>query len=130
MIALDTNVLLRYLVQDGDTQALIATRLIENDLSVENRGFVSLAVVCELVWALGHTYKQSRAVIADTLFQILDAPQIEMDDDHLVRAALEQSSGDIADTLIHLVGQACGCTHTVTFDRKFARLPGVELLSI
>jgi predicted nucleic acid-binding protein len=42
-------------------------------------------------------------------------------------AAIAQPRPDLADTLLHEVGKARNCERTVTFDRKFARLPGVEL---
>ncbi len=129
MIALDTNVLLRYLVQDGGNQAVIATRLIENDLSAENPGFVSLPVMCELVWALSQTYAQPRAAVVEAVLALLEASQIEVESRQIVRDAAEQKRADIADGLIHFVGQNHGCSKTVTFDRKFARLARVEMLT-
>ena len=45
-----------------------------------------------------------------------------------MRAALSHTTADGADWPIHLLGQEAGCRSTVTFDRRFARHPGVELL--
>ncbi len=129
MIALDTNVLLGYFVQDGGIQASIATQLIEEELSLSDQGFVSLAVVCELVWALRITYRQTQTSINGVLRELIEAPQIHIEQQELVTAAISEAAGDIADTIIHLVGKSKGCTKTVTFDRKFARVPGVELLT-
>ena len=53
MIGLDTNVLLRYLVQDDPAQSPKATEVIERRLSMENTGFVSLVCILEIVWILG-----------------------------------------------------------------------------
>ena len=46
MIGLDTNVLVRYLVQDDPVQSEIANSIMENEISLENRGFVSCVVLC------------------------------------------------------------------------------------
>ena len=129
MIALDTNVLLRYFVQDGDHQAAIATHLIEQILSADKPGYISLPVVCEVVWAMQTTYRQSRLAIATSLSFLLDSTQVEVEAGEIVAAALGQTGCDIADAIIHLVGQKYGCTKTITFDKKFARLAGVELLA-
>ena len=52
MIGLDTNVLVRYLIQDDPAQALLATKLIEENCSKHSPGRLSLVVLCELVWVL------------------------------------------------------------------------------
>ncbi len=128
MIALDTNVLLRYLVQDGDDQATIATQLIEQLLSHDKRGFVSLPVVCEVAWALQSIYRQPRATIAMSISLLLDTMQVEVEAADIVAHAVAQTGCDIADAIIHFSARKHGCTKTVTFDKKFARLSGVELL--
>jgi predicted nucleic-acid-binding protein len=51
VIGLDTNVLVRYVMQDDDRQSKLATRLIES-LSAESPGYVPLAAIVELVWVL------------------------------------------------------------------------------
>lgn len=128
MIALDTNVLLRYIVQDGGDQAQAANAFVERELSPASPGFVSLVVLCEMAWALGKTYRQPRSRIAGAVAALLEAPQVEVEAEPVVRAALSASAGDLADAVIHHVGQANGCVRTLTFDRKFARLAGVDLL--
>jgi predicted nucleic-acid-binding protein len=128
MIALDTNVVLRYLVQDDPGQARAATELMENTLSVANPGFISLVVLCEITWALKSVYGQEQAVIAATLRALMDAPQIEVESVTLVDAALRAKGFDVADSIIHQIGVAKGCDKTLTFDKRFARQDGVELL--
>jgi predicted nucleic-acid-binding protein len=49
MFALDTNVLVRYIAQDDRSQAALAVRFIENELSAESRGYVSLVALLETV---------------------------------------------------------------------------------
>ena len=49
MIGLDTNVLVRYIVQDDPTQSEIAALFIETELSDDCLGFINIIVFCELV---------------------------------------------------------------------------------
>ena len=127
MIALDTNILVRYLVEDDPVQARAARRLIE-DLTDEEPGFVSLVVLCELAWSLHHTYRHSHQRIAMAIGALLDTRQLEVEAPDIVARSLETASPDIPDALIHEIGKAAGCSRTLTFDRKFARIEGVELL--
>lgn len=128
MIAVDTNVLLRYIVQDDRDQFALAERFLEQELSPQEPGFVSLVAVCEIAWALERTYDLPREAIANAIMGLTKTPQLELESEDLVRVAAAQTRFTIADTLIHLIGQARNCAGTVTFDRKFARMDGVELL--
>ena len=128
MIALDTNVLVRYLVEDDPVQAHAARTFIETKLSDDTPGFVSLSVLCELVWTLGHAYRFSRNAITGVIEALLESRQIEIERASVVALAIGDDRADLTDAIIHEVGRANGCDRTVTFDRKFARLPGVEIL--
>lgn len=128
MIALDTNLLLRYVVEDHAAQTEQARAFIENTLSGETPGFVSLVVVCELVWSLMRSYGRTRAEVVNILAAFLDVGQLQMEAPDILRRALAATDADIADALIHEIGQAYGCSKTITFDRRFARLVGVERL--
>ena len=129
MIAIDTNIFVRYLVQDDPSQGAIATNLLENMLTSENPGFVSLVAVLELDWVLRTQYKFSSLIAANAIAALMCSPSLIFESDAAVRAALGFKHGDLADNILHEVGQANGCTKTVTFDKKFARLEGVELLA-
>ena len=128
MIALDTNVLVRYIAQDGGKQADIATQIIEAQLSEAEPGFVSLPVICELVWTLRTGYKRSRSDVGAAIILLMNARQLVVDQQDVIAKAINDDRADIVDAIIHLMGQSADCAKTVTFDGKFARLPGVELL--
>ena len=66
MIALDTNVLVRFLVQDDPEQARLATEVIDR-LSDAAQGFVSREVLVELVWVLERAYRIGRVEIAGAM---------------------------------------------------------------
>ena len=59
MIGLDTNVLVRYIMQDDAKQSLKATKLMES-LTVDEPGFVSLVSMVELGWVLSSSYDLNR----------------------------------------------------------------------
>ena len=132
MIGLDTNVLLRYLVQDDPAQSPKATEVIERRLSMENTGFVSLVCILEIVWILGSLYKRTREQIADHVEMILAADTLEVQNEQEVYqavVALRNGSGTFQDALIGALGSWRGCTATLTFDQGAAkRLNGFQLL--
>lgn len=60
MIALDTNVLVRYLVEDDPKQSAAAARAIERATARGEEIFIGQIVLCELVWVLSHAYDFTR----------------------------------------------------------------------
>ena len=128
MKAVDTNVLLRFLVQDDAQQSPIATRLLEEKLTVEQPGFVPIVAVLELDWVLRSQYGFSVEIVAHTIAGLMASPNLVFEHSNAVEAALDFVYGDLADNILHQTAQANGCSGTLTFDRKFARLEGVELL--
>jgi predicted nucleic-acid-binding protein len=132
MIALDTNVLLRYLVQDDPAQSQKATDVIEHRLTVEEPGFISLVSILEIVWVLRSLYKRSNAQIAGHIEMILAADTLQVQNEQEVyRAviALRSGSGAFEDALIGALGAWWGCSATLTFDQNAAkRLTGFQLL--
>ena len=131
MIGLDTNVVIRYLAQDEPRQAAAATRLMERTLSVDNPGFVSIVVICEIAWALAECYAADRERLRTVIEGLLGTRQIIVESPALVWKALRSwrgSAADLSDALIGELAAAQGATETVTFDKAAARLAGFALL--
>jgi predicted nucleic-acid-binding protein len=131
MIGLDTNILVRYLAQDDPVQSPKATELIEQRLSEENPGFVSIVVMVETVWVLDRAYGLADHAIAAAIERALRVDVLVVESEQEVFAAmiaLKEGHGSFADALIGAVGARAGCSHTMTFDRKASRLPGFKLL--
>ncbi len=130
MIGLDTNVLVRYIMQDDARQSALADRLIES-LSVEAPGFVSLVTVIELVWVLSSAYRLTDAKVAEGLETLLRTREILVDQAETVWKAVRDFQGtraDFADCLIAQAGRMAGCETTMTFDREAAKLDGMTRL--
>ncbi len=61
MIGLDTNVLVRFLVEDDAEQAVRAKGVVRRAIERDEKLFVSDVVVCELAWVLERAYGLGRA---------------------------------------------------------------------
>jgi predicted nucleic-acid-binding protein len=131
MIGLDTNILVRYVMQDDPKQSAKATRLIES-LAPEAAGFVSVIALIELVWVLTSCYDLTREQIAQALDALLRAKELVLDRAEQVSQALRvfrASSADFADCLIERTAHAAGCDRTMTFDRTAANSAGMMLVT-
>ncbi len=131
MKGIDTNVLVRYLVQDDAAQVRAANHFIETVCTEEDPGFISHVVLCEITWVLESNYHQARDKIAGVIELLLQVGNIEVMSPDVVWRALEdfrQSNADFADHLVARSHEACGCNTTVTFDKKAAKQTGFTLL--
>ena len=133
MKALDTNVLVRFLVDaEGDPeQHEIAADFIETHCTAESPCAVSTIALCELAWVLQRAYKVPRADIADQIGELLDAQQLVVADRELMRRALgdyRESSADFPDHLIAWFGKAAGAERTATFDKKAGKVPHFQYI--
>src|SRR5262249_47430287 len=100
MKGLDTNILVRYLVQDDRKQAERASAYIRKTTADGESCFINLVVLCELVWVLESAYEYTKNEIADVLEKILITKQFEIEAKDLVRQAVQdyrQGRGDLAD---------------------------------
>lgn len=130
MIGLDTNVLVRYVLQDDPRQSPRANRLIES-LSADAPGFVPVVALVELAWVLGAGYKLPRAQLAAVLEALLRSKELVIDRADLVMQALARfstGSADFADALIERMAAAAGCATTMTFDQGAAKATGMSLV--
>ena len=124
MVGLDTNVLIRYIVQDDPSQSSAATRLIEEHCTAEVPGYVSATVLVELAWVLTRAYGYEKPVVIGVIRQVLRTAELVVEGHHIIWAALrefESGTADFADYLIAHRNHARGCARTCTFDRRAAR---------
>ncbi len=127
MFALDTNVLVRFLVEDDELQSLRASKLIAAAISRDEPLFVSGLVVCELVWVLETAYKVRKQEVVSTLKQLLHAKHLCFDDEDCLNRGLhayEQGRGDFSDYLIREHAMVKGCVEVKTFDKALLREAG------
>ena len=130
MIGLDTNVLVRYLVQDDPVQSPRATELIERRLDEDNPGFISVVTMTETVSVLERAYGFSDAEVSATIERLLQTDVLVVDSEADVFSAMTvvaEGGGSFADALIGMLNRKAGCSGTLTFDRKASRLPHFAL---
>jgi predicted nucleic-acid-binding protein len=124
MLALDTNVLVRFLVEDDEVQSARAAKLVGRAIGEGEQLFVSDVVLCEVVWVLRASYGFERAEIAGVLQRMLVAAHLTFaGSDRLKRAAesFEHGKGDFADYVIREQALAAGCERVATFDRALLK---------
>lgn len=131
MIGLDTNVIVRFLAQDDESQSPIATRFIAR-LSRERPGFISSVVLAEMTWVLARAYKASREDIARAVEGLLRSSELIVENTDAAYRALgvyrASQSGEFADALIAQTAALAGASETVTFDKTAAAAFGMRLL--
>ena len=130
MIALDTNVLVRFLAQDDDAQFQVAAGLIEG-CTRDAPGYVCREAMIELVWVLERAYKYSRDEIAEALLNIVTASQLSVENAQDIASVVNlyrKEGYDFADLMIRQAAQRNENRVLKTFDQKLAKLDGVELL--
>ncbi len=130
MIAVDTNVIVRSLINDDVAQTAAANRLLES-LTTQNPGFVCREVVIELVWVLERVYKLTRATIGGAILELIASNDLIVENDQAMTLAAYrymQGGVDFADLMILAAADHRRATPLYTFDRKFTQFEGVTLL--
>ena len=131
MIALDTNVLLRLLLNDDAAQSRKARHEVETVEALNQPVLLNDIVIAEAVWTLRGKYDTAKPDLLRILRAVLDTASFAFESRPVLTEALtlcEQSSADFPACLIAAKNAAAGCTHTATFDRAMRGLPAIKLL--
>ena len=127
MIALDTNVLVRFLVEDDKAQSKRAKKLVEKALKDEEELFVPDLVMVETVWVLKRSYGLKKEAISKVLRMLLGSRNLRFESsDRLARAisAYEKGRGGFSDYLIREVALERECESVATFDQVLQKEEG------
>lgn len=131
MIGIDTNILVRFLVDDHPGQNDLARSFMANR-TADDPAYVSAVVLAEAVWVLTRRLKYPLSTITELLQGLLATDGLIFEHTEELDALLsnDQPRSDLADHLISWAAQRAGCHRTVTFDETAARrVPGMELLA-
>lgn len=131
MIGLDTNVLVRYLTRDDETQFRAARRLLDQIAASGETAHIDVIVLAELAWVLEISYGFDRPTLVSTLEHLLETIEFTIEDRDLVADALSdfaKGKAGFADYLIGARNRAAGCEVTATFDRALRRSEGFRVL--
>ena len=120
MKALDTNILVRFLVRDDEKQARAVYSVFKQAEMNGDRLIVPLLVVLEIIWVLESAYAVSREEILDALETLLLMPLLAFEAQPAIRrfiTSARDSRADLADLLIAASAVFSGCDSVLTFDR-------------
>jgi len=121
MKALDTNVLIRFLVQGDVNQADKVIQLFSRAEQNKDVLFVPLLVVLEVIWVLQSAYSVTREDIILAINNLLQMQVLEFESQGVVRnfiCCANQYSYDLSDILIAQSAVTANCETTLTFDKK------------
>ena len=121
MIALDTNVLVRFLVEDDPQQCAAAARVVDDAVAAGEPIYLSDLVLAELVWVLERAYGFSREDISATLRRLFSAAAAVFDSSARVARAIERydaGKAGFADYLLVQHALAAGAAAFYTFDKR------------
>lgn len=131
MNALDTNVLIRFLVQDDELQSKKVYDLFIHSEKKKESLYISTLVVLEIIWVLESAYRVKRNDIIHAINELMLMPVLDFERQILVREFLisaEKSNFDLSDLLIAHSASVSGCETTLTFDKKAAKIKLFKLL--
>ncbi|MGZ8193173.1 MAG: PIN domain-containing protein [Methylobacter sp.] len=132
MKALDTNVLVRFLVKDDAEQAQQVYNLFKQAENHQLRLFVPILVVLETIWVLQAVYGVDDHDILAVLNDLLLMPVLLFETQPVLHAFIRAATGnnfDLADLLIAHSARGLHCESVLTFDKKAAKFAGFELIN-
>ena len=130
MIAIDTTVLVRLLINDDTVQAEKARALFDAHADSDESLWIADIVLVELVWALDRSYGRPRAEICTALRGLAGNATVYLESRACVEQAValySQGPAGFADCLL-AVKASLACEALRSFDKKMRGLPSVKLL--
>jgi len=131
MRAVDTNILVRYVVNDDPKQAAVVEKFWVECETNQEAVFIPVLVLCELMWVLSRLYAQTKPQLIEVLEKLLAVGFFRFEHESAVRQSLELYRGGkptFPDYVIGEISRHVGCRDTVTFDRNLRGAPGFTVL--
>jgi predicted nucleic-acid-binding protein len=132
MPALDTNLLVRYVVQDDSAQLAAAKRLITRCVEEGQSLFVPVTVMLELEWVLRSSFEFGKDDVILVVSSLLSAAELSFESERALEVALHlfrESTAEFADCVHVALASQAGEQPLWTFDKRAARVPGATLLT-
>ena len=131
MKALDTNILIRFLVQDDEEQANKILQLFSKTEQLNQSLYVPLLVILEVIWVLQSAYNTSRQDIIMAITTLLQMSVLEFENQSTLRKFITSANNhsyDLSDILISHSALAATCETTLTFDKRASKFELFTLL--
>jgi len=133
MAGLDTNVLVKWLVDDDANQSARVAALLSDAQERQEPLFVPTTVSLELEWVLRSRYKFDKPTVVKAFVALLETQELEFESESLLENALDLYKHGAADFADCLHARACAAvwrSPMLTFDRNAAKIDGAEILAI
>ncbi len=130
MMALDTNVVVRFLVRDDEKQAQIVYARLKKAEAAHERLLIPIVVLLETIWVLESAYGMSRSDILESLEDLRQMPIFDFEADRVLDLLLlsgRNTNVDLSDLLIAHSAEYSGCDAVLTFDKKASKFPFFQL---
>jgi predicted nucleic-acid-binding protein len=131
MPALDTNALIRYVVEDDVAQLAAAKRLIRKCVSEGQKLFVPVTVTLELEWVLRSSFEYAKDEVMLVLASLFSAAELTFESERALEVALQlyrEGSADFADCLHVALAAQAGELPLWTFDKRAAKVNGAQAI--
>ena len=135
MAAIDTNILIRFLVEDNAAQLAQVKKLISSAIRAGNTLYVPITVALELEWVLRSNFGFNKSTITQTLQALLSTTELSFETEPALELALllfddaQNVKADFSDCLHIALAHKAGQTPLWTFDKAVAKVAGARLLS-
>jgi len=131
MKAIDTNVLVRFLVKDNEQQAKVVYRKFKKIEGKKEVLFIPIPVVLKTIWVLESVYGVKRQEILDSINDLLLMPILDFEAQPAIRSfvsSAKEDKVDLSDLFIGNYAKYLGCDSVITFDKRASKLGIFELL--
>lgn len=132
MPALDTNVLVRYLVRDDGPQLIAVRKLIQHCVDAGQTLFVPTTVVLELEWVLRSSYGCAKEEVVRVMASLFSAAELRLEAEQALEVALQlyrDGAADFADCIHVSLATRAKELPLFTFDKRAATIDGARLLA-
>ncbi|MBI2470331.1 MAG: type II toxin-antitoxin system VapC family toxin [Planctomycetes bacterium] len=130
-VVIDTNLLVRYLINDDQKKADAVDNLLDKAIKGEVKIIVPSVVIAELVWVLESFYQLKADAILELVEAIVNTSGLDVTDKSTVISALrlyKNRNIDFIDAWIIEFAKERGIKTIYTFDKKhFRDIEGIEV---
>ena len=131
MIAVDPNIIIRFLVKDDEKQSATVFNRFKKAEADKESFFITLLVILEVIWVLESVYEYSREEILYAMERLTRLTIFKFEEIDLVHDFLssgKKTDQDLSDVLIGLCARYNGCDYTITFDKRASKSSQFKLM--
>lgn len=130
--SVDTNVLVRHIVQDDERQSTIVAKAFERHIRKAESLMVPVTVMLELEWVLRSKYKFPKSDVIRAISALLESLELVFESEGALEQALssyEEGGADFAEYLHLAIARKEDALPFFTFDEKASKTTGAKLLA-